>query len=104
MSNSEKDPLTSNEKLQEAIDLLYECRDMLALYDGRHAELYERVWKWCQENRNAAHVNETGEAPTPHHVQYDTVGWLCSVCGGWNREAFTSCSHPHPQNDGSAHG
>ncbi len=59
---------------------------------------------WTPWHLADRHAHETGEAPTPHHVQYDTVGWLCSVCGGWNREAFTSCSHPHPQNDGSAHG
>lgn len=43
-----------DQKLSEAVGLLYECRDMLALYDGRHAELYKKVWEWCRANRNAA--------------------------------------------------
>jgi hypothetical protein len=51
----------TNTKLQEAIDLLYECRDMLALYDGRHAELYKKVWEWCRANRNAAQSSEPAE-------------------------------------------
>jgi hypothetical protein len=61
----------TNTKLQEAIDLLYECRDMLALYDGRHAELYKKVWEWCRANRNAAQSSEPGASLPPG-------GWRCS--------------------------
>lgn len=41
---------------------------------------------------------ETSDGPTPHHVQYDKTGWLCSVCGGWNRATRMDCCHPHTQN------
>lgn len=45
----------------------------------------------------ASLTHETFDGPTPHHVKYDMVGWLCFVCGGWNRDTWTSCSHPHAQ-------
>lgn len=41
------------------------------------------------------HSHETFDGPTPHHIRYDTVGWLCSVCGGWNRDTLLICSHTH---------
>lgn len=50
-------------KLQEAIDLLYECRDALSTGDRFNA-LYQQVWGWCRENRNAA-AQEPEQNPQP---------------------------------------
>jgi hypothetical protein len=42
------------EELEDAINLLYECRDHLAVSDAPGAqELYEKVWKWCQGKQGA---------------------------------------------------
>lgn len=44
------------------LGLMYECRDALVL-DDQHAELYQRVWKWCQERQCKGSSDET---TTPH--------------------------------------
>lgn len=33
--------------------------------------------------------------PTPHSVRYDILGWICSVCGGWNRQPDDHCIYQH---------
>ena len=40
------------------LGLMYECRDALVL-DAQHAELYQRIWKWCQERQCKGFPDET---------------------------------------------
>ena len=40
-------------------------------------------------------VETTSDEPTPHGVIYDRLGWLCSVCGGWNHARDKLCTHTH---------
>lgn len=66
----------TNEKLREATGLLYECRDMLALYDGRHADLYKKVWEWCRANRNAAVTTLTSNVRADPEMDLSWQTWL----------------------------
>jgi hypothetical protein len=37
---------------------------------------------------------ETTE-PIPHHIRFDRLGWMCSICAGWNDAQHVHCIHPH---------
>lgn len=45
---------------------------------------------------NSALPDETSpNEPTPHGVIYDRLGWVCSICGGWNHARDKGCTHTH---------
>lgn len=84
--------LAANREIERLRAGLERVLGTLRMYSRETAAAYDDILA-----SEAAHAPETFDGPTPHHVQYDTVGWLCSICGGWNREAFTSCTHAHAQ-------
>lgn len=40
----------------------------------------------------------------PHGVQYDVLGWICSVCNGWNHSRDRLCAHTHRNPQPAAEG
>lgn len=34
-----------------------------------------------------------------HGVIFDRLGWVCSICGGWNTAKYAVCIHPHSDAD-----
>lgn len=70
-----------------------------ATHSAEHRMRGELPCPWCvidelKRNRDAASA-ETPIRLTPHHVRWDFLGWLCSVCGGWNDGTSRSCRWPH---------
>jgi len=51
--------------------------------------------KFCGRHAKGSPLEPAGE-PMPHHVRYDRLGWVCSICGGWNDAAGgVACRYPH---------
>ncbi len=73
--------------------------DRLAAFLQAKDVPYKVDWQdWIEEADRvllARAAHETNAGPTPHHVRWDFIGWLCSVCGGWNDGTSRSCRWPH---------
>lgn len=57
------------------------------------------VVKRCPHGVRHPHpCRECEDAPIPHGLRFDVVGWICSVCGKWNGQRTQHCEHvfkPH---------
>jgi hypothetical protein len=66
-----------HETTDDALSLMYECRDALALY-SQHEELYRKIWRWCQERQQKGSPEEPAGK-----LEHDEE---CENCGeGWSK-------------------
>lgn len=102
---SSSNPETNRDKVLrgEAVrlndDRLREMQRQAIAHEGV-APLRTLHWHWAamvNELIALRSADETTERSTGwlHAVQYDKVGWLCSVCGGWNHPSDLHCTHTH---------
>jgi len=52
------------------------------------------VVKQLTSANESSSPDETTE-PIPHHIRFDRLGWMCSICAGWNDAQHVHCIHPH---------
>jgi hypothetical protein len=66
-----------------------------ALPSGRQAILASDKWMLAEA---AYQAGMAASAQPPRNVQgaiFDRLGWICSVCHGWNHHQDVHCTHTH---------
>ncbi len=80
--------------LASEYDRLQEALQKIAAYNpGQFRPLSDEIEIWKLATNALGRKGH--ETPAPHHIRYDVIGWLCSVCGGWNDKGSPQCVHTH---------
>lgn len=78
----------------EAADRLVEAAESQAA-DLGHTDTYLLDCAAAYRNPQPAGVHSPDFFGRPHNVEYDKLGWICSVCNGWNHSRDRLCTHTH---------
>jgi hypothetical protein len=76
-----------------------DCQEVLGFLGELQADFAERDRTQKAEMvGNAIRLICSRTAPPPRNVQgaiFDRLGWICSVCHGWNHHQDVHCTHTH---------